>query len=174
MTISTVTRRWRRLLLTVMVASATSSAGTASAATPEHLKQSVVAPAADVPPGTVCDFEFHQESSYTQNLTRFFDSDGSLVRVEDHVDITVLRRNLDTGYTLVEEDHYAAYVDLASGIARTTGQSWALRDTSGRLVLTGAGLLSSDLPTGALITQTPNVKDSRQIFCAALGGNAAP
>jgi hypothetical protein len=39
-------------------------------------------------------------------------------------------------------------------------------------VLSGAGLLSSDLSTGALITQTPNVKDNRQIFCSALGGAA--
>jgi hypothetical protein len=174
MIISTVASRWRLLLLTVFVVSAVGSGATASAATPEHVKQSAVAPAVDLPPGTVCDFGFHQESSYTQNLTRFFGRDGNLVRVEDQVDITVLRRNLDTGYTLVEEDHYAAYVDFGSGIARTTGQSWALRDTSGRLVLSGAGLLSSDLATGALITQTPNVKDNRQIFCSALGGAAVP
>ena len=83
----------------------------------------------------MCDFAYHQESSYTQNLTQFFDSASNLVRVEDIVDIIVLRRNLDTGYTLVEEDHYAAYVDFASGVAKTTGQSWALRDANGRLVL---------------------------------------
>jgi len=172
MTIHTVTRRWPLLLFAVVVVSATGSAAAASAATPEHLKQTVVATVVDVPAGTVCDFGFHQEASYTQNLTRFFDGEGNLVRVEDHVDITVLRRNLDTGYTLVEEDHYAAYVDVGSGTARTTGQSWALRDVGGRLVLSGAGLLSSDLATGALITQTRNVKDDRQIFCSALGGAA--
>jgi hypothetical protein len=171
-TIPTMRRRWGLLLAVVaMVAAGT---GAAAAAPPQHLKQSAVAPPVDVPRGAVCDFGFHQESAYTQNLTRFFDGDGNLVRVEDQVDITVLRRNLDTGYTLVEEDHYAAYVDFAGGVARTTGQSWALRDTSGRLVLSGAGLLSSDLATGALITQTPNVKDSRQIFCDALGGTTAP
>ena len=87
---------------------------------------------------------------------------------------SVLHRNADTGYTLVEEDHYAAYVDFASGVAKTTGQSWALRDPSGRLVLSGAGLLTTDLVTGALLAQTHNVKDSRQIFCSALGAAAAP
>jgi hypothetical protein len=173
MSISTVASRGWLLLLAVAVVSAANCGTAASAATPEHLRQTVVAPAVDLPAGTVCDFGFHQEASYTQNMTRFYDSDGNLVRVEDHVDITVLRRNLDTGYTLVEEDHYAAYVDFASGIAKTTGQSWALRDTSGSLVLSGAGLLSSDLLTGALITQTPNVKDNRQIFCSALGGTTA-
>jgi hypothetical protein len=174
MNISTVAGRWWLLLLAVFVVSAVGGGGTASAATPEHVKTSVVAPAADVPSGAVCDFGFHQESSYTQNLTRFFDAAGNLVRVEDVVDITVLRRNRDTGYALVEEDHYAAYVDFASGVARTTGQNWALRDANGRLALSGAGLLTTDLATGALITQTRNVKDSRQVLCSALGGAAAP
>jgi len=174
MNIPSVTRRWALLLLTAVMMGSAGSGGAASAATPEHVMRSAVAPAVDLPPGTVCDFGFRQESSYTQNLTRFYDSDGNLVRVEDQVDLTVLRRNLDTGYTLVEEDHYAAYVDFTSGIARTSGQSWALRDTSGHLVLSGAGLLSSDLATGAVITQTANVKDSRQIFCAALAGTAGP
>ena len=73
------------------------SAAAASAATPEHLRQTVVAPAIDVAAGTVCDFGFHQEASYTQNLTRFFNSEGRLVRVGDHVNLTVSRRNLDTG-----------------------------------------------------------------------------
>lgn len=174
MRISTIAHRWWLHLLTVFVVSAAGSGAAASAATPEHVKQSTVAPAVDLPAGTVCDFGFHQESSYTQNLTRFFDSAGNVVRVEDQVDITVLRRNLGTGYTLVEEDHYAAYVDLAAGVARTTGRSWALRDSNGRLVLSGAGLLSSDLASGALITQTPNIQDSRQILCSALGGSAPP
>jgi len=63
MIISTVASRWRLLLLTVFVVSAVGSRATASAATPEHVKQSAVAPAVDLPPGTVCDFGFHQESS---------------------------------------------------------------------------------------------------------------
>jgi hypothetical protein len=174
MTISKVAHRWWLLLPAVFVASTVGSGGTAAAATPEHIKQSVVAPPVDVPAGAVCDFAYHQESSYTQNLTQFFDSARTLVRVEDIVDLTVVRRNADTGYTLVEEDHYAAYVDLTSGVAKTTGQSWALRDANGRLVLSGAGLLTTDLATGALLTQTFNVKASRQILCSALGGAAAP
>ena len=172
---SRVASRWGLLLpLAILVVSAVGSGEPASAATPVHVKQSVVAPPVNLPAGAVCDFAYHQESSYTQILTQFFDSTGNLLRVEDVVDITVLHRNADTGYTLVEEDHYAAYVDFASGVAKTTGQSWALRDPSGRLVLSGAGLLTTDLVTGALLAQTHNVKDSRQIFCSALGGAAAP
>jgi hypothetical protein len=172
--ILTVARRWWLPLLAVIVVSVAGSGGTASAATPEHVKRSVVAPPVDLPAGAVCDFAYHQESSYTQNLTLFFDPSGNLIRVEDIVDITVLHRNADTGYTLVEEDHYAAYVDFPSGVAKTSGQSWALRDANGRLVLSGAGLLTTDLATGALLTQTSHVKDTRQILCSALGGAAAP
>jgi hypothetical protein len=174
MNIATVAgRRWL-LLTVVVVASAVGSGGSAAAATPDQVKRSVVSPLVDLPAGAACDFAYHQESSYTQNLTQFFDAAGNLVRVEDIVDITVLHRNADTGYTLVEEDHYAAHVDFASGVAKTSGQSWALRDANGRLVLSGAGLLTSDLATGALLTQTPHVKDNRQIVCSALGGSAAP
>ena len=71
------------LLLAVLVVSAVGSGEPASAATPEHVKQSVVAPAVDLPAGAVCDFGYHQESSYTQSLTQFFDATGNLVRVED-------------------------------------------------------------------------------------------
>jgi hypothetical protein len=58
-------------------------------------------------------------------------------------------------------------------VAKVSGQSWALRDLDGRLVLAGAGLLTTDLATGALLTQTPRVQDDRQILCSALGGAAA-
>jgi hypothetical protein len=54
MTIPTVTRWWA-LLLAVVVVSAVGGGATASAATPEHVKQSAVAPAVDLPPDTVCD-----------------------------------------------------------------------------------------------------------------------
>jgi hypothetical protein len=174
MNLSTVASRWCLPLVAVFVVGATVSGGTAAAASPEHFKRSVVAPPVDLPSGAVCDFAYHQESSYTQNLTQFFDAAGNLVRVEDVVDINVLHRNRDSGYTLVEEDHYAAYVEFARGVAKVSGQSWALRNANGRLVLSGAGLLTTDLVTGALLTQTPSVKDSRQVLCSALGGAAAP
>jgi uncharacterized protein (DUF2141 family) len=165
-----------RLLLGVALAAAAVvvDAQPASAATPEHVTLIVTVPPLDLPAGALCDFAYHQEASYTRNRTRFFDSAGNLVRIEDLNDVTVVHRNVDTGYTLVEEDRYAAHVDFASGVVRVTGQSWALRDEAGRLVLAGAGLLTLDLSTEALLTQTSNVKDSRQIFCPALGGTPAP
>jgi hypothetical protein len=53
----------------------------AAAATPEHVKRSVVAPPVDLPAGALCDFAYHQESAYTQNLAQFFDAAGDLVRL---------------------------------------------------------------------------------------------
>jgi hypothetical protein len=54
--ILTVARRWWLPLLAVIVVSVAGSGGTASAATPEHVKWSVVAPPVDLPAGAVCDF----------------------------------------------------------------------------------------------------------------------
>lgn len=160
-------------LLAAVVIGAVVIGGPAAASTPQHVTRSIVGAPVDLPAGALCDFAYHQEASYTQRLTLFSDADGTLLRVQDVVDITVLHRNAATGYTLVEEDHYAAYVDFVSGVAKVSGQSWALRDLDGRLVLAGAGLLTTDLATGALLTQTPRVEDDRQILCSALGGAAA-
>jgi hypothetical protein len=52
--------------------------GTAAAATPEHVKRSVVAPPVDLPAGALCDFAYHQGSACTQNLAQFFDPAGDL------------------------------------------------------------------------------------------------
>lgn len=173
MSVPSVVSRCRLVLPAVVVIGAVGIGGPASAATTQHLTRSLVGTPVDLPAGALCDFAYHQESSYTQKLTLFSDGDGTLLRVEDVVDITVAHRNAATGYTLVEEDHYAAYVSFASGVAQITGQSWSLRDLDGRLVLSGAGLLTTDLATGALLTQTPHVQDDRQVLCSALGGTAA-
>jgi hypothetical protein len=42
----------------------------------------------DAPAGVVCDFAVHEDVSYTQNITRFFDDAGDLIRVEDEIDLT--------------------------------------------------------------------------------------
>jgi hypothetical protein len=100
------------------VVSAAGSVGTTAAATPDHVKRRVVGSSVDLPAGALCDFAYHQESAYTPDLAQFFDAAGDLVRVEDVVDITVLHRNANAGYTVVEEDHYAAYVDFVNGVAK--------------------------------------------------------
>ena len=149
-------------------------AAAASAATPRHTKESFGPFAIDVPAGALCDFPYHAEEAFTRNKTSFFDDSGNLVRVEDQVDLHVLHRNAQTGQTLTEQDDYAAHVDLVSGEAAVTGQSWHLRDENGRLVVAGAGLFTVDILTGEVLTGTPNVKtDGRATVCPALGGAPA-
>ena len=146
-----------RTLLAVVLAGTGMTVAPASAATPpQHFKRSVGPLVFDLPAGVACDFAVHEEVSYTQNITRFFDDAGGLVRVEDEIDLTVLHRNAETGKTLTERDHYAAHVDLVTGAVKETGQSWHLRDADGRLVLSGAGLVSANRFTGDVLRETPH------------------
>jgi len=150
--------------------------GVASAGqrTTQHLTRTVGPIVTDYPAAAVCDFAYHQEFSYTQNLERFFDSGGNLIRVEDKVAVTVLHRNAETGYTLTETDHYSAFVDFVSGEATTSGQNWHLVDEDGRLVLTGAGSYTIDLLTGDVLEETPHMQTAgRATICPALGGAPA-
>jgi hypothetical protein len=84
----------------------------------------------------VCDFALHLEESGSLNLTRFYDEQGNLVRVEAQADVSYLTRNVETGRTLTEEVHFARHADFVSGEVRDTGQSWHERDENDRLVLT--------------------------------------
>jgi hypothetical protein len=166
----------RRVLLPIALAAIGVAAGgaPASAATPVHAKRTVGPIIVDVAAGALCDFNYDEEDSYTQTVIRFLDDAGNLVRVEDAVDLTVLHRNADTGQTLIEEVHYAAYVDFVGGVARVTGESWHLRDEGGRPVLSGAGLIATDLTTGEVLTQTSDAKaDFAATICPALGGAPA-
>lgn len=158
----------RSTITTLAVALAGFGASTASASAaspPQHLRRTVGPLVLDAPAGMFCDFAFHGEESYRQNLTRFFDDAGDLVRVEDQVDLTIFRRNVETGTTLTEHDHYAAHVDLVDGTVSVTGQSWHVRNADGRLVLSGAGFTSFDPVTGDVFRETPH--ESADI-CAAL------
>ena len=122
----------------------------------------------------MCDFALHLEQSGTVNLTRFFDEQGNLVRVEARADMSYLIRNTQTGRTLTEEDHFARHADLVSSEVWDTGQSWHDRDENGRLVLTGAGLIALDHTTGDVFRETPEAKsDSATTIFPALGGSPA-
>ena len=166
----------RRGLLPLAVAAAVlaTGAGSASAATPVHIKQSIGPVAFDVPAGALCDFAYHEEDVGTLNTTRFFDDQGNLIGVEDQIAVSILHRNAATGQTLTEDLHYAAQVDVSGGQVRVTGQSWHLRAADGRLVLAGAGLIATDLLTGDILRQTPGALASvAATICPALGGSPA-
>lgn len=91
----------RTSLVATLVAGASLTTAPALAATPpQHLKRSVGPLIFDAPAGVICTFAVHEEVSYTQNVTRFFDDAGRLGGVEDQIDLTVLHRNAETGKTL--------------------------------------------------------------------------
>jgi hypothetical protein len=162
------------LPLAVAAAVLATGAGSASAATPVHIKQSVGPVAFDVPAGALCDFAYHEEDVGTLNTTRFFDDQGNLIGVEDQIAVSILHRNAATGQTLTEDLHYAAHVDVSGGQVRVTGQSWHLSAADGRLVLAGAGLIATDLLTGDILRQTPGALASvAATICPALGGSPA-
>jgi hypothetical protein len=148
--------RTRTAVVLALVSLGLSASAAPAATTPQHVKRTVGPLVFDAPAGAVCDFAVHAEESYTQNMTRFFDDEGNLVRVEDQIDLTVLHRNAETGKTLIEEDQYAAHVDFVTGTVDVTGESWHLRDANRRLVLEAAGFTSIDLATGDVLRETPN------------------
>jgi hypothetical protein len=138
------------------------------------LKRAFGPVAFDIPAGALCDFAYHQEDLGTQNLTRFFDDQGNLVRVEDQLDVSILHRNTGTGQAFTEDLHSAAHAGLISGQAQVTGESWHLRTKDRRLVLSGAGLIATGLVTGHILRQTPNAMASTAAtICPALGGSPA-
>jgi hypothetical protein len=159
-----------RLVVFVAAAAALALVPTAAGAAtlPVHVKQTFGPIVGDVPAGVICDFAYHEEDTGTQNLKRFFDSAGNLVRVDDQVAVTILHRNAETGMTLIEELDYAAHVDLVSGEVDVTGQAWHLVDEDGRLVLGRGGLIAIDLATGDVIHETPQAMSDA--LCGLLGG----
>jgi hypothetical protein len=165
---------WGLLSLPIAVVVLATSAGAASAAAPVHVKRSFGPISFDIPAGSLCDFAYHEEDQGTRNLTRFFDDQGNLVGVEDQLDLSIPHRNADTGQTLTENLHHAADVDFITGQVQVTGQSWHLRTENGHLVLSGAGLVATDLVTGDILRQTPNaMADTAAVIRPALGGSPA-
>ena len=155
------TKHRTRLRLPAIAVTATGllvGAQPATAATPVHLKQSFGPVAGDAPAGTLCDFAYHEEDTGTQNLTRFTDEAGNIVRVEDQVDVTILHGNSDTGTTLTEHLHYAAYVDIVDRAATVTGQSGRLVDEDGGSCWAARG---SSRPTSSPATSLPRPRKPR-------------
>jgi hypothetical protein len=121
----------------------------------------------DLPAGSLCDFEYREDFSFV--LTRTFFSDG---RVHSHYDFTVAHTNVDTGYTLTQEDHYN-FLDITDVRYRNVGLFWHLRDPSGKLVVVHAGTIWFDSAFD-IVKITPNAGGSlAAVACPALGGNPA-
>jgi hypothetical protein len=135
----------------------------AAAAPPEHFTETFE-DSFTVPAGELCDFTYGQAFSGTDEVTIFGD------RVQVQETLTVEHTNVDTGYTLTENDRL--FFTFAEGSAKNVGVFWHLRDADGKLVVVQAGQLLFD-ETG-LIKFTPNINpDFAAVVCVALGGNPA-
>jgi hypothetical protein len=116
------------------------------------------------PAGELCDFEYAQTFSATDDVMIFGD------RVQVHETLMVTHTNVDANYTLTEND--TLFFTFREDSEKDVGVFWHLRDASGKMVVVQAGQLRFD-ETG-LIKFTPNINpDFAAVICPALGGNPA-
>ena len=116
------------------------------------------------PAGELCDFDYSQTFSGTDEVTIFGD------RVQVQETLAVAHTNMDSNYTLTERDRI--FLTFAADSEKHVGVFWHLRDASGKMVVVQAGQLRFD-ETG-LIKFTPNIDpDFAAVICPALGGNPA-
>ncbi len=117
-----------------------------------------------IPEGELCDFDYSQTFSGTDEVTIFGD------RVQVHETLAVAHTNVGTNYTLTENDRL--FFTFRADSEKDVGIFWHLRDPNGKMVVVQAGQLRFD-ETG-LIKFTPNINpDFAAVICPALGGSPA-
>lgn len=152
----------RRLVLALALGALTTGlvAPVAMAAPPERFTDSFEG-TNFIPAGELCDFDYLQTFSGTDVVTIFGD------RVQVQETLTVAHTNLDTDFTLTENDRL--FFTFGVDTEKDVGVFWHLRDPSGKMVVVQAGQLRFD-ETG-LIKFTPNLNpDFAAVICPALGG----
>jgi hypothetical protein len=155
----------RRLLLALTMGALATwvLAPVAAAGAPERFTESFEG-TRFFPAGEICDFDYSQTFSGTDEVTIFGD------RVQVHETLTVSHTNVDTNYTLTEND--ILFFTFHADSEKDVGIFWHLRDPNGKMVVVQAGQLRFD-ETG-LIKFTPNLNpDFADVICHALGGNPA-
>jgi hypothetical protein len=170
----------KRESLTVLAAAIGALAGTfvlaaGAAATAPIMEPVDYSYTQDFPVGTICDFNLHEEVTVTGWDEIFFDGDGNFVRVASHLTIAVTHLNSDTGYVLTEAgDHQISMFVEATQQVKVVGLNGLLKDSTGRVVLSGAGQLIFDFNLGEITKVTPHFgPDFAEAVCPALGGNPA-
>ena len=156
----------RRLLLALSVGTLLTGVlvPVASAAKPEHFKEPFDGGTGLIAAGDLCDFDYVQTYVGLDIVTIFAD------RTQVQEKVTVTHTNVDTGYTLVENDmvFYTFYEDHEKDV----GIFWHLRDASGKMQVVQAGQITF---SDDGITHTPGVNPAfAEVLCPALGGNPAP
>ena len=135
----------------------------AAAAAPEHFTEDFEGDFFS-PAGDLCDFDYLQVFSGTDHVTIF----GDRVQVQER--LTVSHTNVNSGYTLTENDRLN--FTFREGSDKQVGVFWHLRDANGKMVVVQAGLALFD--ENGLVRATPNLNpDFAAVICPALGGNPA-
>jgi hypothetical protein len=116
--------------------------------------------------GEVCDFAYGDAGSGSDNAIIFPD------RMIEHITLHVTHTNLDTGFTLTENDYFTV-TTAADGQNKQVGIFWHLRTADGKLVVVYAGQMVFD-GEGNVLRFTPNTNpDFAAVICPALGGSPA-
>jgi hypothetical protein len=166
-------RKERRMRIILVVGTAVVALGLVSGALadrPVHTKEEF-SDELSVPAGALCDFEYHQAFTLSENLLVF----GGGGRVTSHQKFTVAHTNADTDVTLTEKGIVTVQFSADDAREKNVGLFWHLRDASGKLVVVQAGQLLFDTETGELLKFTPNITPGfADVICPALGGAPAP
>ena len=157
----------RKLLIVLLALAITLASAGAARAAPEN--RDTFTATFDAGAGQLCDFAYHQE--FTVNFSFKELPNGAYI---EHDRLFVEHTNVETGYTLREQDRQNFIVKPSTATVKTVGVFWHLRDATGKMVVVQAGQLTFDLNTGNLIKVTPHVDpDFAAVICPALGGSPA-
>jgi hypothetical protein len=134
---------------------------------PQHVKSTISGGETKLA-GELCDFEYLNAFTATDNAIIF--PDGSMT---EHIVIHATHTNVATGFALTETDHFTFFTAV-DGQLKDVGVEWHLRTADGKIVVVMAGQLVFS-PTGEVLRFTPNTNpDFGAVICPALGGNPAP
>jgi hypothetical protein len=127
----------------------------------------------DFPTGTICDFNLRFAPDFSIIAATYFDQQGDVVRVVDHVNGTDINTNLDTGLTLpTDKDHFTTTFDAQTETIAYRGLNLHVRAPNGKLAIL-AGRMTFDANTGELLSITPHMGGGFPVICRLLGGNPA-
>jgi hypothetical protein len=150
------------------------STAPASAGQVTHIKDSFTYDNV-LPAGTFCDVAIESSGTVFENMVVFGDPNNPN-RVNNHQKQFNLWKNLSTGKTLTDTDRFTVFFNMKKGTFSFRGSTFHIKnaDGTGPSIAVGAGLITFDANTGAIIKVTPHsVPDIAAFMCPLLGANPA-
>ncbi|SRR6266511_1931794 len=127
----------------------------------------------EIPAGEICDFDLRFTFDFRITEVRYFDQEGNLLRVVDHINGSDTDTNLNTGATLTNDDHFITTFDAQTETIAYRGLNLHIRTPDGKLIAVLAGRMTFDATTGDLLSVTPHMGGGLPVTCRLLGGNPA-